>query len=162
MLTFLAIAFLIALAGQAAALSCLPMDVAGSYKEAAETKETYVIALGRFDFDEAELPKRRVDNSNPPSTVVDAVFTGGLFTGEDFGFETVLEVTVEALCLGPWCGWIEPGQEVLAFIEDRNGGYHLTVSPCPGQVYTAPSAAQIEKVVACHQGKDCVSVSDDS
>ena len=144
-------------ATQTAALSCMPADVASSYKDAAEAEESFVIAVGQFDFDVDKLPKRPVDNNNPPSTETAATFTGGLFTGRDFGFETELEVTIEARCFGPWCGWMAPDEKVLAFIEERDDGYHLSVSPCPGRVYENPTDEQLDQVVACHQGSDCTS-----
>lgn len=144
-------------ATQAVALSCMPADVASSYKDAAKAEESFVIAVGRFDFDTEKLPKRPIDNNNPPSTETASTFIGSLFTGRDFGFETELDVTVEVRCSGPWCGWMPPDEKVLAFIEERDDGYHLSVAPCPGRVYANPTDEELDQVVSCHQGGDCTS-----
>ncbi|MEM8591294.1 MAG: hypothetical protein AAGF13_02095 [Pseudomonadota bacterium] len=142
-------------ATNAAALSCLPTNVAGSYIAAAEAEETFVILHGSFDFDQAELPLLPPNNRNPRVMRVDAQFTGGVFTGKNFSFETELDVQIEARCFGPWCSWMEVGTEVLAFVEKRDDAYFLTLSPCGGWLYARPKQAQLDQVVSCHQGDTC-------
>ena len=46
----------LALGGPALALSCLPPDVAETYRRAAEAEEAYIVVQGRLEFDPARLP----------------------------------------------------------------------------------------------------------
>ena len=64
-------------------------------------------------------------------------------------------ITLEAQCLGPWCSQAKPGVEVLAFVEAAGDAYRLTITPCGGMAFQEPSDADIDRVVACYQGKAC-------
>ncbi|MEM9435899.1 MAG: hypothetical protein AAGA15_02575 [Pseudomonadota bacterium] len=156
-----AIAVFVSLAAsQAAALSCLPTDVATSYRQADAAEEEFVIALGRFSFDAMALKPLPPANDTPPSREVTARFTGGLFTGRNFSFETEVDVTIEALCHGPWCASMVPEVESLAFIERQGDTYALTISPCGGRLFSEPAQAQLDQIVACHSGGSCPSAFD--
>ncbi|MEM9348869.1 MAG: hypothetical protein AAGA47_01295 [Pseudomonadota bacterium] len=156
-----AIAFFLSLAAsQAAALSCLPTDVATSYRQADAAEEVFVIALGRFSFDAMALEPLSPANNNPPTREVTARFTGGLFTGRNFSFETEVDVTIEALCYGPWCASMVPDVESLAFIERQGDTYRLAIDPCGGRLFSEPTQAQLDQIAACHKGGSCPSVFD--
>ncbi|MEM6478234.1 MAG: hypothetical protein AAF647_04200 [Pseudomonadota bacterium] len=138
------------------ALSCRPVSVAQSYGEVAAASAPYVIALGRFSFDEKAFRQVPPHNDTPPGQVITARFSGGLFTGKDFSFETELDVEIDARCFGPWCSWLAPELETLAFLEDLGeGGFRLSLSPCGGRAFAEPGPADIEQVLACFNGADC-------
>ena len=142
-------------ASTAAALSCVPASVQMSYTQAAEAEAAYVILRGRFDFAAADLPRRAVENDNPPDTFVQSRFTGRYFDGDSFDKRWSGPVTINARCFGPWCSHMEPGGDVLAFVERTEDGYLLSLSPCGGAIFDSPTPAQLEAVRACHSGGAC-------
>lgn len=143
------------IASSATALSCLPATVGGSYQNAAEAKEPYVIVSGRFDFAVKDLPPRPVDNDNPPETLAPATFTGSIFNGRDFSQDWSSDITIKAQCFGPWCASMTPGTYALAFLEKRPDGYLLSLSPCGGAAFVNPTQAQLDMVVSCHIWDTC-------
>jgi len=48
-----------------------------------------------------------------------------------------------------------PNMEVLPFVEQEDSGFRLTLSPCGGRAFVAPTAAQIARTLACHGGASC-------
>ncbi len=149
------------LAGPATALSCLPVDVASAYRDADESEAQYVVVLGSFSFAPEALPRRDAHNDNPPSTLVDAQFSGHSFSGASFTAPGNFPVTIDAKCFAAWCGWMAPDVETLAFLKKQDGGYHLSVSPCGGLAFPEPTREQVNMVTACYRGKDCVSIRDE-
>ena len=143
------------LAGQAMALSCLRPDVARTYAEAAEAEAAYVVVHGELDFDPGDMPPAEVTEPAPESRELRATLHGKGLTEGGFDTPFTRPITLEAQCLGPWCAQAEPGVEVLAFVETTGDGYRLTITPCGGMAFQEPSEADIDRVVACYQGKAC-------
>ncbi|MEL6609533.1 MAG: hypothetical protein AAFO93_11550 [Pseudomonadota bacterium] len=149
------ITIFLVLAGQAQALSCMQPSIAGSYAQAAQAEESYVIWLGTFTFDQATLPKRAVENTNPPDTLIPARFTGHAFNGRAFEAPIDRALTINAQCFGPWCSFMESGTFGMAFVELTDAGPVLSLSPCGGAFFQEPTTVQIEQVAICHEGGFC-------
>ena len=92
-------------AGPALALSCLPPDVARTYKQAAEAKETYIVVLGRLSFDASKLPKADMERQQetPPQTLIPARIEGTSLSQAGFETPFTANITLNARCFGPWC-----------------------------------------------------------
>jgi len=144
-------------AGPALALSCLPPDVARTYKQATEAQETYVVVLGRLSFDETKLPKADMERQQetPPETLIPARIEGTSLS--QAGFETPFNtnITLNARCFGPWCAGASSGTRYLAFLERTPEGYVLSIDPCGGFGFAEPRADMIEKVIGCFRGEAC-------
>ena len=143
------------LSGQAAALSCLPADVAASFTRASEAEERYVVLLGTFDF--GDVPSSDTGDINFPREVeVTSRCDGKFLSGDGFTDAPPLDVAIRFACTGPWCGSLSSdGSEVLAFVEQRPNGYVLTVEPCFGTAFVNPTQAQRAQAVSCMKGRDC-------
>ncbi|WP_375688697.1 hypothetical protein [Pseudooceanicola sp. LIPI14-2-Ac024] len=142
-------------AGPALALSCARPDVTRSFQEAAAAETAYVIVHGTLDFDAAALPEQDLTQPGPESTPVAARIEGLALTPKGFSIPFDQPVTLDVQCLGPWCAGAEPGSDVLAFVERDDTGFTLRLSPCPGTAFFAPSAADLQRVTACLQGRNC-------
>lgn len=142
----------VVLAGQASALSCLRPDAADTFQRVAAAEERYVVLLGTFDFVAPPAPEVTDINSPAPQSVV-ATFEGQGLAATRFGRVAPLQVTIETSCAGPWCGGFPAaGENVLAFVEQTDDGYVLTMGPCGGSVF-APRVAPV--VAACMRGETC-------
>ncbi|MBZ8118128.1 hypothetical protein KUD11_05655 [Roseovarius sp. LXJ103] len=151
----LAAAF-IALAGQAAALSCMAPDVAATYLRADAAQGAYVVVNGKIIFDEKRLPATDWENQRdtPTQTPIPAQMVGkSLGPG---GFETPFDraITLNVLCTGPWCAGARSGAAVLAFVERSEAGYTVTLGPCGGDVF-APTPEVLSTVQRCFEGGAC-------
>jgi hypothetical protein len=145
-----------ALAGPAVALSCLPHDVAETYRRAAEAEEAYIVVQGRLAFDPALLPSTdMMPQQKPPHTLIPARLTGQALTRGGFDQAFDRAITLDVQCFGPWCASAVPGTEYLGFLERRDGGYVLAVDPCGGMGHPNPTPAMRDKVLRCLQGGPC-------
>ena len=140
------------LAGQAQALSCVPADVARTFAWASEAEESYLILNGSFAFTPA--PAWQGDINSPPSVQLPATFEGRYLTQDGFVDAPPLEVLLDFVCLGPWCGAMQPDAEVLAFVEQTQDGYVLQVEPCSSTVLD-PSDRNLAQVTSCMRGTGC-------
>lgn len=145
---------LVVFAGQAQALSCLRPDVARTFEWAAEAEESYVVLLGRFDFETPDLRSDR--NLNPQEVRSAARFSGQSLSVEGFQDNVPLDVTIVFSCLASWCGSMDQNNsDVLAFVERTPEGYVLSVGPCFDTVFDRVDATQIARVEACMRGEAC-------
>ncbi|WP_090111794.1 hypothetical protein [Limimaricola pyoseonensis] len=127
-----------------------------SFAEIHAAPEIYRAYVGRFAFDEGKLP-----HSDAPADVsavpnpIPAEFAGHQLGTT--GFETPVEtpMVLQPSCLGPWCGGLAPGDEVLVFARVEDGRLIVDLEPCPGKVQAAPDAAAREALAACMRGEDC-------
>lgn len=141
---------------QAMALSCLRPSVERSFEEASAAAEDYVVVAGRVTLDTRKLPKSHSNNQNPPRmTRVKGVLTGRALNKQGFKVPFDRPVSFEVLCFGPWCGSLQNGGEVLAFVRRDARGYALEVSPCGGRVFQTPKPAMLRKVQACFSRGSC-------
>ncbi|MEM6938512.1 MAG: hypothetical protein AAF943_13870 [Pseudomonadota bacterium] len=160
MIRRLCFAFMLCSSTPAFALSCLAPEVARSYDRFAADPADYVIVRGRISL-EGKLPRAlSPSQSFPDVTLVPARLVGKSLTQEGFRLPFDKELTLEVSCLGPWCGSLADGEDVLAFVRRSEGAYYLAVPPCGGSAFGAPKAAQIKRVKLCHQRGVCPSVNE--
>lgn len=152
------LAFLLALLapGPALALSCLAPTVERSFQQVNDAPETYVAVHGRLTLHKNDMPSDgMIDNSPPQMTMVPARLEGLSMTRAGFEVPFEQDVTLEVACFGPWCGSIENGADVLAFVRRDADEYALNINPCGGHVFTPAKPAQLRQVVQCFNGGDC-------
>ena len=146
-------------AAPAFALSCLRPDLGRSFAAAAESESAYLVVHGAFDFKASAMPK--ADKSAGAgiaatgTTRVPAQFKGGGLTPDGFTVPVRLDVTLEVGCQGPWCGTLAAGEPQLAFLEQRDEGYVLSVEPCPGFAFASPTPEDLDFVTACYAKGSC-------
>jgi len=160
--TALVALWMAALAGPATALSCVKPDVARTYQELDAASETYVAVHGRLFFDPAGLPEGGAENqqSTPASTELPAWLSGRSLSPAGFVTRFEKPIVLDVRCLGPWCPSAEPGAEVLAFVEAREGGHVLVLDPCYGKVFFEPGEQMLERAASCMRGEGCAPDSD--
>ncbi|EAR50622.1 hypothetical protein OG2516_12261 [Oceanicola granulosus HTCC2516] len=143
-------------ATQSAALSCLPSDISRAYRDAAESADSYVILQGAFRFDAAALPPAvQSGDGVAAADAVPADFQGIAYDPAGGTRPYSGPVTLQPECAGPWCGRIEPGGEVLAFVRLEDGALTLALDPCFANVFTDPSADTVATLEACLAGEAC-------
>ncbi|MCH2165799.1 MAG: hypothetical protein MK098_14280 [Marinovum sp.] len=148
----------LAYGGTAQALSCLPTDVAETYKNLAESETRYTLVVGKFDFDKTKLPQTDFDNqtNTPDLTEVAARFLGRSIQKNGFTKRYERHVTLNVHCFGPWCGGIESRQPWVAFLNIDGDQPTVEVTPCGGDLF--PYSEETEaQVLACFRGEPCVS-----
>jgi hypothetical protein len=145
-------AALVAVAGQAQALSCLRADVARTFGWASEAKEHYVVLQGAFTF--SPPAEDLTDMNDRQSVRLPATFSGQYLGANGFVAAPTLDVTLRLECFGPWCGSIENNEDTLAFVEQTEDGYVLNVDPCFSTVF-APNDANVQSVLSCLRGTGC-------
>ena len=150
-----AVALALIAAGEAAALSCAPPDPVASFVQLSEVPEPYVVWLGQMAFDEGLLPEG-IDNDPPPPPPIPARFVGRGLTPEGFTNPVAAAVTLQPVCLGPWCGGAASGETVMAFVRMDGAVPLIEAGPCGGRIFPDPSEADIAAVTACIRGETCV------
>ncbi|WP_138934886.1 hypothetical protein [Roseovarius arcticus] len=147
----------VALAGPAAALSCLPHDLATTFKRIDAAPETYVAIHGTLDFDEAKLPKVDIDNqqATPPETKIPARLRGEALGRIGFNRPFDGPVMLNVQCVGPWCANPAAGGTVLAFVQQDAEGFSLTLNPCGGDAFFAPAPELLDTAHRCFTGSAC-------
>ncbi|MEM7630474.1 MAG: hypothetical protein AAF227_00435 [Pseudomonadota bacterium] len=146
---------LIIMPSLAEALSCLPWGVTDAYLAADTADGAYVIVQGQLDFNEDLLPQADWDNQTdtPALTLIPGRISGRAWgRSTDVDFET--DVTLRVRCYGPWCAGAASG-EVLAFLRKEEGRYSISTNPCGGNLFGAPTHAQIAATRACLKGGAC-------
>ena len=140
---------------QAAALSCLKPSVGRTFAQANAAEATYVVVEGRLTLDDRRVPKSLEGGAEPPKlTEVPAHLTGRSLSVAGFRTPFERDITLEISCLGPWCGSVANGTEVLAFLRHGKAGYVLEVEPCGGYVFdNLPE--QRRRVRDCLRGDAC-------
>ena len=119
-----------ALGGPALALSCLPPDVAETYRRAAEAEETYIVVQGRLKFDPARLPSTdMIPQQKPAHTLIPARLTGQALTKGGFDQAFDRAITLDVQCFGSWCA---------------SAGH------------PDPTPAMLDKALECLQGGPCM------
>lgn len=129
--------------------------MARTYAEAAGAEAAYVVVHGKLDFDPAEMPPSETTDPAPEGRELRATLHGKGLTEAGFDTPFTRSLTLEAQCLGAWCAQAEPGIEVLAFVEKRDEGYRLVLTPCGGMAFQEPTDEDLDRVVACYQGSAC-------
>lgn len=145
------------LAGPVAALSCLPPDVARTYKQVDADTAHWGAVVGRLDFDESRLPRPDpiMTNVSPPETDLTAQFIGHSLTRQGWTEPFQQNVTLRVLCFGPWCAAPASGQTVLAFVKNEDGRHVVIADPCGNTLFPVPSRADMRRVQDCFAGRSC-------
>lgn len=141
------------LATQTAALSCMYPDVARTYARVAADDAPYVVLLGQFRFDPEPFAPSLI---SPKPDAIPATFEGEYLGADGFVPAPPLDITLDFLCAGPWCGSLDPtATEILAFVRQTETGYVLTVSACNDTAFQNPSAQDIGRIEDCMRGGPC-------
>lgn len=142
----------------ASALSCVPHDAAATFQRIHGAPDIYIGVTGTLTFDEDRLPVVDRDNqeTTPPETPIPARMTGHSLSAE--GFETPFDrrIMLKVQCAGPWCAGVSSGTRYMGFLKAEDGGYSLTIGPCGGDAFAAPTPAMMETVRQCFAGGSCV------
>lgn len=152
MLTRLALAAVLALAGgaPALALTCMRPDILRSYGWADERPEPFVVALGALVRTGPDTPagptgetaQERVSYRFP------ARFEGRLATADGFTVERAFDVTVEVECRSVWCGGPSLSDYGLYFLRQDAGDAHaLEAGLCGGFFFDNPTEHQLMEVL---------------
>ena len=140
----------------ALALSCLRPSVERSYAQYDAASEVYVVVHGRLTLNERKLPKGMTQDPPPPAmTLVPARIRGSALSKEGFVLPFDQKLTLEVSCLGPWCGGVGNGTDILAFIRKDAEGYAIEVSPCGGAIYSEPNKQMLQEARQCLQSGNC-------
>jgi hypothetical protein len=141
---------------QAQALSCLAPSVARSYQEYDAAEERYLVVHGRVTLDQDLLPKNGQGTKQPPElTEVPGRLVGKSLSKEGFELPFEQDVTLEVACYGPWCGSVENGTDLLAFVRKDAEGYAIDVNPCGGAAFAVPKPEMLKQAKACMNGGPC-------
>ncbi|WP_120499964.1 hypothetical protein [Roseovarius sp. EL26] len=148
---------LAACAQPALSLSCLPPDVARTFKTASEVEDLYVIVHGVLSFDEKRVPKEDFDNqeNTPPDTFVPATLKGRSLGLDGYSQSFDQDITLNVRCFGPWCGGARSGIEYLAFLKKDDDGYLLELDPCGGMGFGQPTKEMLDTSALCMRGNIC-------
>lgn len=156
MIRLIALLLLLVAPRPAFALSCLAPLVTRSFETFAAAEETYVIVHGRVTFEAKRLPKALSMDRNPPQmTRIPARLVGKSMRTNGFKLPFDQAITLEVSCLGPWCGGIQNGADLLAFVRKEEGGYALAIPPCGGSAFDSPKPAQLKRVKQCFGDGAC-------
>ena len=140
------------LPGKGIALSCLQPDIVQSYTRAAEANEAYVVVKGKFRF--VAPPRQPVDNDAQDQDI-SARFEGVALGRDGFSISYSRPIRIRLACAGPWCGWVQPDTQAIAFVEMNESELLLVEGPCPGQIFYDPSTEDERRLLICHLGGPC-------
>jgi hypothetical protein len=142
------------LAQPAAALSCLSASASRSFQTLNDAPGTYVVVKGTFTPAPGAPTEAPGEGNDRRPIDVEASFTGAPASLEGFDEVATIPVTVTLDCAGAWCGGFPGGEEVIAFLEQRDERLHLTNGPCPQTVL--PASAEVEaELLSCLAGDAC-------
>ena len=145
-------------ASSAHALSCLRPDPVTTFLQAAASSDSYAVLYGDFAFDGSTMPTFDGQSEPEEPDPVPARFSGAALTTEGFTLPYDTELWLQPTCAGPWCGGMQPSNNVLAFVRDRGDGtYELELGPCQFWAFFDPSRDELSKMTACMNGAEsCV------
>lgn len=154
-------AVLATLAGPALSLSCLMPHMGERYNMAAESEAVYVLAEGRLSSAAPlpEIPQPGPVEAGPREHVIVSALLD--FSGRHLGIaadgDLQAPVTVEIGCIASWCGDFPALEEraLFFFRRDAEKGLVLDAGACPGEVFPAPTARQINVLRSCMQNGLC-------
>jgi hypothetical protein len=142
---------------QAAALSCLAPTVEGTFDNAQKSADAYVVVNGELTVDMRKMPRaNEITQQSPDMTLIPANIEGHSLSKAGFQTPFKKAITLEVACFGPWCGGMQSGADVLAFLRrDNNGAYALGVNPCGGDVFVTPPPEMLKQVERCFKRGRC-------
>ena len=119
------------IASQAAALSCMPPDLATTFNRMNEVPEDVYVLRGTF--------------------------AGEALTREGFVSRFVSPVIVQSVCYGPWCGGVGSGEDLITFAKIIDGAVVVEVDPCGSTVFYNPTPKMESDLISCIRGETCES-----
>ncbi|WP_019955953.1 hypothetical protein [Yoonia vestfoldensis] len=149
------IATLLALAGQAQALSCMRTDAISTFEDLAAAPEAYFVLHGVLTFDESGLPPFVQQDPVSDPAPLQAQFTGKGLTAQGFSKDYTGPVTLQITCAGPWCGRVQSGQDAIVFVPADDPALTVTAGPCGGRLFYDPTPETLAMLTACMQGGVC-------
>jgi hypothetical protein len=143
------------IATQGNALSCIRPDPIQAYQVAQDSPDEYMILKGQFAFDISLLPQSEVETGLVLPQPVPATFEGMSLTVDGFTNPISGPITVMPLCIGAFCGGLQPGVELIAFARKQGSAYVVEADPCSAWVYV-PNPVTEAALTACVAGEVCV------
>jgi len=141
----------VALASQAAALSCIRPNLARSFNGYQQASETYVMGLGVL-IAKGVVPEYVRGQPNK----IPAWFKGVLLGSVDQSAEQTISVVVETTCLSVWCGGFpKTDKKMVAFLQKTSTGYRLSSNPCGGSFKVSPTSKEIRVLKKCLKEGKC-------
>jgi len=141
----------------AAALSCLPNDVARTFQELDADSARWGAVVGRLDFDEGRLPRVDWDQQaqTPAETRLRAQLVGHSL-GPD-GWTTPFQANVSLIveCWGPWCAQPQSGRRYLVFVKREPHGRLAFADPCGTRLIANPSPDDLDRLHLCFVDGPC-------
>lgn len=154
--TALALSFA-AVAGQAAALSCIRPDPIATFNRVAAAPEDYYVLYGTLTFDEGALPAGVSDKAFADATPdpIPAFFRGKGLTREGFVSDYISPAVLQVSCAGPWCGSARSGVDAVYFVRADTDPVQMEAGACGGMIFEEPGQDVLAALTACMQGGDC-------
>ncbi|MDD9921872.1 MAG: hypothetical protein OXQ92_06280 [Boseongicola sp.] len=151
---FLAAVLTISAAQSAIALSCLRPDAVRLFEYVRDADEPFYMVRGRIEITgPVSEPIQNSDKRAPtPARLV------GIALGKDsFSSPFDRAVTIEAYCLGPWCGSAETEDVEMFFgVEIRDDELFVRIGPCGGDVVRWDRDGE-RRLLNCYRDGQCVS-----
>lgn len=140
----------------ALALSCMPASVPATYERLQNAPETYVVVHGKLTLENGEKVQKDFSaGTAPKSSRVRGKITGRSLSKAGFQMPFERDIKIDLICLGPWCGSVENGSDVLAFLGHEGDGYVLSVEPCYGDVFVDPQPDMMKQAESCFKKGQC-------
>jgi len=136
------------IAEQAHALSCVRPEPAVTFTRLKDVPESYYVMHGTLTFNQSQMPEGVVNQRRTPLPVR-ATFTGKGLTNDGFNAALNRTITIQPICLGPWCGSLETGQDYLVFAKVVSNDIVLEVGPCGGSAFPNPTRATLDEMTVC-------------
>ncbi len=152
MRAFAFVAALTLVATDVSALSCVRPDPVRTYQQLAADPASYYVIYGTLEFDASQMPKGVVNKERNPAPIA-AQFRGLGLTRAGFTSRFERGVTLQPVCIGPWCGNEVPGIKSLFFAKVDGDDVIITSDPCGGTTYPEPSDRTLDAMTACINGK---------
>lgn len=152
------LAFLLAIVAPfpALALSCMRASVPATYERLQAAPETYVVVHGKLMIENGKKGQKGFSTgTEPKSSRVRGTIAGKSLSKAGFQAPFERDIRVDLICLGPWCGSVENGSDVLAFLKREGGGYVLSVEPCYGDVFVNPQPDMLKQAERCFKKGQC-------
>ncbi|KAB7614652.1 hypothetical protein F9L33_08420 [Amylibacter sp. SFDW26] len=141
----------LALASQAAALSCVRPNIGRTFNNVAASKDIYVMGQGTLTAT-GKIPKYQQSVERQITTEFTGVFYG---VSGALRERTVL-VTVDTICFASWCGsFPKTDEKMIVFLKKSPSGYRLESNPCDGHFKIAPTIKEIRILQKCLKKGEC-------
>ncbi len=146
------VAALVLVASEAAALSCMRPTIADSFARAEEVPEDIYLLKGTLTFDERLLPETDMLNDGWTPSPIAAQFRGFALNREGFTTRYDRAVSLQPLCVGPWCGGAASGEEAIIFAKVMGDDLVIEAPACGGTIFYNVTSAMEQQAIDCMNG----------